>query len=235
MSLLSAHNISLVLGEANSVSEPGQLGVCDVFAGSALWVIDTLLELARVGLARFHVHSHEMDLRSPVFFEHSPPGVGVPGAYPNVRPLWYGLRFVAMLKEGQPAIIERRLVCTEDERIKVWAVQTEDGTLRIAVIHKSLQATAAATVHLDLTAVSPLPSTLYAVRLLGSALQKENITLAGQTWTGSKDGLPVGDFVQETIQPVGSGLFDVEVQPISAVLLSSVKLRSFSLTAAVEL
>ena len=72
VSLLSAHNISLVIGEGNSNSEPGELGVCDVFAGSALWAIDTFFELARVGLRRFHVHSHEADLRSPIFFENPP-------------------------------------------------------------------------------------------------------------------------------------------------------------------
>ena len=72
ISLLAPYNISLVIGEGNSNSEPGELGVCDVFAGSALWAIDTFFELARVGLRRFHVHSHEMDLRSPVFFENPP-------------------------------------------------------------------------------------------------------------------------------------------------------------------
>ena len=72
VALLGAHNISLVIGEGNSNSEPGELGVCDVFAGSALWAIDTFFELARVGLRRFHVHSHEADLRSPIFFQHPP-------------------------------------------------------------------------------------------------------------------------------------------------------------------
>ena len=227
MELLAAHNVSLVIGEGNSNSEPGELGVCDVFAGSALWAIDTFFELARVGLRRFHVHSHEMDLRSPVFFEN-PPERG--HSLPWVRPLWYGLRFFALMKDGEPTIIQKVQACTEDPFIKTWAVQTRAGVTRVALIHKGLHATRASIIHIDLSAVRPQPpSTMYAIRLLGTASQKENITLAGQTWTGTKDGLPLGTFVVEEVQRNAEGKYAIDLAPITAVILSSAPFVPFTM------
>ena len=219
----------LVIGEGNSNSEPGVLGVCDVFAGSALWAIDTLFELARVGLRRHHFHSHFQDLRSPVFFESVP--AGVEARYPSVRPLWYGLRFFAMVKDGEPAIVARQLACSDDERVKVWAVQSANSSFtRVAIIHKNHTATQPITVHIDLSQLtSPITDDVYAVRLVGTALQKENITLAGQTYTGTKDGLPLGEFVQEVVKRGSDGKYSIVVQPISAVLISSQKFSPFSL------
>ena len=253
IALLSRYNISLVIGEGNSNSEPGELGVCDVFAGSALWAIDTFFELAHVGLRRFHVHSHEADLRSPVFFEnppeqgHSLPWVDTTSHTQHhhlicpcehalitlfnavvvhdamqIRPLWYGLRFFAMMKEGEPSIIQRSLTCTVDPLIKTWAVQTTTGITRVALIHKGLNATSPSSVFIDLSSVKPAPpATMYLVRLVGTALQKENITLGGQTWTGTKDGLPLGELVQEEVQRSADGKYEVVMQPISAAILSS--------------
>ena len=229
--LMTQYGLSgLVIGEGNSNSEPGVLGVCDVFAGSALWAIDTLFELARVGLRRFHFHSHFQDLRSPVFFESVP--AGVEARYPSVRPLWYGLRFFAMVKDDQPTILARQLTCTDDERVKVWAVQPSNGSssaVRVAIIHKNLNATQPITVHLNLSALTPpVTDSVYVIQLMGTALQKENITLAGQTYTGTKDGLPLGEFVQEVVQRGVDGMYSIQVQPISAVLVSSQKFKPFS-------
>ena len=231
VSLTDRYGLSgLVIGEGNSNSEPGVLGVCDVFAGSALWAIDTLFELARGGLRRFHFHSHFADLRSPVFFESAP--AGVEARYPSVRPLWYGLRFFAMVKEGQPTILARSLTCTDDERVKVWAVRQPSGgnyTTRVAIIHKDLNATEPITVHIDLSQLSPpIVDNVYVIRLVGTPLQKENITLAGQTYTGTKDGLPLGEFVQEVVEPGPDMKYSIVVQPISAVLVSSRKFEPFS-------
>ena len=217
-----------VIGEGNSNSEPGVLGVCDVFAGSALWAIDTLFELARIGLRRHHFHSHFQDLRSPIFFESVPEGVAP--HYPSVRPLWYGLRFFAMVKENEPAILTRQLSCSDDERVKVWAVQERNtSATRIAIIHKNLNATQPTTVHIDLSQLTPpVTGQVYLIRLQGKALQKENITLAGQTWTGTEDGLPLGQMVVEVVQPDRDGKYTVQVQPISAVLVSSVNFKPFT-------
>ena len=223
VNLTSAYGLSgIVIGEGNSNSEPGVLGVCDVFAGSALWAIDTMFETARVGLRRFHFHSHYQDLRSPVFFDDAPDGVNA--SYPSVRPLYYGLRFFALVKENQPRILERQLACSDDERVKVWAVQEADGgATRVAVIHKNLNATQPIAVVLDLSGLSPpVTGQVFVLRLVGTALQKEGIRLGGQTYTGTKDGRPLGQAATETVQAGPDGKYTIQVEPISAVLVSSV-------------
>jgi len=63
--------------------------------------------------------------------------------------------------------------------------------------------------------------TMYAIRLIGEAEQKENIMLAGQTWTGSKDGYPVGNFQEEKIMVDSNGLLSVTISPIKAIMISS--------------
>ena len=133
-----------------------------------------------------------------------------------------------MMKEGQPTIMQRSLTCTVDSLIKSWGVQTSAGVVRVALIHKGLNATSPTSIFIDLSGVKPAPpATMYLVRLVGTALQKENITLAGQTWTGTKDGLPLGEFEQEEVQRSAEGKYEVVMQPISAAILSSKRFQPF--------
>ena len=146
-----------------------------------------------------------------------------------MRPLWYGLRFFALMKDGEPTILERTVTCTVDPFIKTWAVQNTAGVVRVALIHKGLHANQSSSVFIDLSAIKPAPpSTMYLIRLVGTALQKENITLGGQTWTGTTDGLPLGELMQEEVQRGADGKYEVTLQPISAAILSSTKFQPFT-------
>ena len=137
-----------------------------------------------------------------------------------------------MMKDGEPTILERTLTCTVDPLIKTWAVQTTGGTVRVALIHKGLHSNTSSPVFIDLSAIQPAPpATMYLIRLLGTALQKENITLGGQTWTGTKDGLPLGEMVVEEVTRGADGKYEVVMQPISAAILSSVKLQPVTTSA----
>jgi len=106
--------------------------------------------------------------------------------------------------------------------IKTWAVQS-GNVLNIAIIHKNLNGTTTKVV-LDFSnsAISGT-TTFYAIRLIGEPLQKENIMLAGQTWTGSTDGFPVGNFYVETLKTNINGFLEIDVKPISAVMVTNVQ------------
>jgi len=217
--LANTYGIDVVIGEGNTNSEPGELGVCDVF-GSAIWVIDEFLNEAKAGIRRYHIHTHELDLRTPFYLNQG---------YPIIRPVFYGLRFFAYLLQGfvaPPQILETDPICVVDELIKTWAVLNGE-ILKIVLIHKNLTVTGPANVEIDLSNFGFLKGkTMYAIRLIGEPTQKVNIMLAGQTWTGSKDGYPVGVFQEEKIMVDSNGLLTVTISPINAMMISSISFNS---------
>jgi len=113
-----------------------------------------------------------------------------------------------------------------DELIKTWAVLNGE-ILKIVLIHKNLTVTGPANVEIDLSNFGFLKGkTMYAIRLIGEPTQKVNIMLAGQTWTGSKDGYPVGVFQEEKIMVDSNGLLTVTISPINAMMISSISFNS---------
>jgi len=113
-----------------------------------------------------------------------------------------------------------------DELIKTWAVLNGE-ILKIVLIHKNLTDTRPANVEIDLSNFGSFKGkTMYAIRLIGEPTQKVNIMLAGQTWTGSKDGYPVGVFQEEKIMVDSNGLLTVTISPINAMMISSISFNS---------
>jgi alpha-N-acetylglucosaminidase len=83
-----AAGVQFVIGEGNSVSEGGQTNISDVYT-SALWVVDFLCEIAKVGAARFNVHggvSNRSKYAAIVIENPDDPYSRV-----LIRPLYYGL------------------------------------------------------------------------------------------------------------------------------------------------
>lgn len=130
VSIAHADGRQLRLDELNSVACRGRAGVSDTFA-SALWVIDALFSLARVGVDGINMHTLPRSAYELFHFTHSGRHWS---AY--VQPVYYGL---ALFAQAAPA--GARLLSTSGLRpaspVSVWATRGRDGTLRTVLINKS--------------------------------------------------------------------------------------------------
>jgi hypothetical protein len=122
-----AHGRSVRIDELNSVSCGAVPKVSNTFA-SALWVLNTLFEMARVGIHGVNVHTF--------------PGAGYElfrvrrtsaGWEAEVAPEYYGLE---MFASAAPAG-SRLLAVTDgsDSTLHTWATRTRDGIIRVLCVN----------------------------------------------------------------------------------------------------
>jgi len=134
------------------------------------------------------------------------------------------LRFFALATRDYAMIINTTIINSNNRLIKVWATLTTTH-IHCVVLHKNLNSTEPATINLDLstslTAPFPTGRLIRYISKLGPYATYEGITLAGQTYVGSMDGTPIGDWTVEDV-PVATrpGLYSFEIPPISMVLIS---------------
>jgi hypothetical protein len=117
--------------EANSVTGGGVSGVSNTFT-SALWILDTLFEFARAGVAGVNVHTFPS--AQYALFSGPQPGGWV------VYPEYYGmLAFARAAPFGSQLLsVSGSAAATAAPLVKVWAVQTLAGSLHIVAINKDL-------------------------------------------------------------------------------------------------
>ena len=189
--------------------------VSNVF-GITLWAIDQALNNALVGLLQFQYHSHDRDLT------HYPPIIWRSDTddTPTVQPLWYALKFFAIATANYSQHVKVDITGTTNKYNKVWALISKMNVLSVVILHKDLQATTPANVSFTLPSSTLFPIAR-AVRLESSSPYNEfKIQFAGQTYDGSSDGTPVGDFAFETVTPSKTGTYTVFIQPISSILIT---------------
>jgi hypothetical protein len=203
-----AHHLPFRLDELNSASCSGKTGVSDTFA-SALWVLDTLFNMAAVGVDGVNFHSLPGAAYEPFTFTKKG---STWSAF--VHPLYYGaLAFAQAFPQGARLLN----VDAPTGPVKVWATQTPDGRIRVALINKSLDTPAS--VQLTLPGDSTVP-------LAGESLTAPSIfatsgvSLGGQTFgdvttTGTLPGTPTTTPVTAT-----AGTYTVALPAASAILLT---------------
>ena len=217
---MAALGIPLQLGEGNSASCGGFPGVSNVFA-SALWAIDDLYDLASVGLKGFNFHGggSSQDSYSALVW------ASAAAQQPVVQPLFYGLLMFAMGTRNNARIIPSPPAESTNNLIKLHS--TWDGQrMAVMVVHKDSTRNATterATVILAFPAPTTFTFPVAALRRLEAAniTERWNITLAGRTFQGTKDGSILGLEVVEAVKPMrleGSGQYQFTVKPASAVL-----------------
>ena len=116
-----ARNLPFRLDELNSASCGGKPGVSNTFA-SALWMLDTLFNLARVGVDGVNVHTF-------------PGAAYAPFSGAQVYPEYYG-----MLMFGRAFPPGARLLPVTSSTtgpLKAWATEDANGALRVVLINKS--------------------------------------------------------------------------------------------------
>jgi hypothetical protein len=199
--------VRLRIDEMNAVSCGGERGVSETF-GSALWALDTLFALARVGVAGVNVDTGRLALNS--LFDSSQ----ARGRWQSaVHPEYYGMM---MFAQAAPAG-SRLLALSWSARagLEAWATRAPDGRIRVVLINR-LPGPQTVDVRVPSRSATATLERLQAPSL-GAQSQT---TLGGQSFGAqTATGLLAGRPQLPTIAPV-SGSYKVSVPGYSAAMLT---------------
>jgi hypothetical protein len=175
---------------------------------SALWALNALFEMARVGVDGVNIHSYPDATYSPFAFHR------VRGQWrARVEPDYYGLELFA--RAAPPGSHLLRVSPTGRSQLTVWATRALDGTLRVVVINEG---TRAASLALRVRAEHAIGS-LERLRA-PSLLARDGVTLAGQSYgPATTTGLPAGPRRAFTVAR-SRGEYSFDVPAASAALLT---------------
>jgi hypothetical protein len=208
-----ARGIPLRVDELNSVSCGGALGVSDTFA-SSLWVLDTLFNMAQVGVDGVNIHTFHRAFYEPFdVSEHA-------GRWSaEVRPLYYGLLMFA-----QAAPPGARLLPAADSgpaTLHVWSTRSPDGQVRVVLINDSRARAVTVAVHAPAAPGAAGPTTTTGVLLRAPhADATTGVTIGGQSFAASTATGELSGVARSFTVPAVQGSFVVRVPPAAAALLT---------------
>ncbi len=193
--------------EMNSVSGGGRAGVSDTFA-SALWVLDTLFNLAAEGVNGVNIHTLPNAGYQLFNFTQTPSGWQA-----VVHPEYYGM---LMFAQAFPPGAHLLPVSVASGPVKVWATAAPDGKTRVVLINKDT--TTPAIVQVSLTNDDGPASVERLTAPSVDATSGE--TLGGQSFADpTQTGTLAGPSQTATVSPF-MGFYPVEVPAGSAALLT---------------
>lgn len=203
-----ARGLPFRLDELNSAANSGQPGTSNTFA-SALWVLDTLFNLAGAGVDGVNVHSLPGAAYELFTFSQSH---GSWRAF--VHPEYYGM---LMFAEVFPPGAQLLPVSAPSGPLKIWATRAPDGHTRVVLINKDTAHDYQVRLQVPGSDIAGQAS-LESLRA-PSAASTSGVTLGGQTFG---DQTTTGTLGSRQTQPVLSvaGSYTVTVPSASAVLLS---------------
>lgn len=204
-----AHGVQFRVDELNSASCAGRTGVSDTFA-SALWVLDTLFDLASAGVDGVNFHTLPGSAYEPFTFTQTG---STWSAF--VHPLYYG---ALVFSQAFPPGAQLLNVDAPPGPVKVWATQGADGNTRVVLINKSIDTPASIQLTVPGDPTVPLSSESLTAP---SASSTHGVTFGGQsfgdaTTTGTLPGAPTTTPITST-----AGTYTVEVPAASAILLTN--------------
>jgi len=207
VAVAAAHHVPLRIDEMNAISCGGTRGVSDTFA-SALWVLDTLFEMARTGVSGVNVHSVPGTINEVL----GPEFAG--GTWQmRVHPEFYGMIMFAQAAPAGARLL--RLGSAVPPGVKVWATRA-GTTIHVVVINKRLSQPEL--LHLRIAAVQG-SATVEQLRA-PSVNATSGVTLGGQTFGPATDsGVLAGAVPNDTVAPSG-GVYTVRVPAASAAMLT---------------
>jgi hypothetical protein len=202
-------NVPFRLGETNSLCNGGQPGVSNTFS-SALWAVDTMFEMAKIGVDGVNWHS-DFDNGAYDLFHFSSPSNGKYFLL-QVRPLYYGLLFFAEAAGNNAQLLSTSTLTSGN--VKVWATVDGTGHAHLVVINKEVSLSGNVQITL------PGYSSGAVTTLEGANYQATSgITIGGQTFDGSADGTLQGSAASTTVYPV-DGVWTIPVNAMSAVTVN---------------
>jgi hypothetical protein len=207
--LAHAKKLAFRMGEMNSIACSGEAGVSDTFA-SALWMADSLFELAAAGVDGVNIHMDVDDTYGPFLFNVDTNKIPYIYSVNVIRPEYYGMLLFQQAAPGGSTLIRTD---ASDGPVKTWATLDERKILRITFINKNKND---AKVSLEVKGYGTGTLT----RLLATGFEaKRGITLGGQSFDASQDGRPQGPLKSEIVFS-NKGVYEIELPATSAALLT---------------
>lgn len=194
------------LDELGSVSCSGRAGVSNTFA-SALWGVDVLFNLARVGADGVNFHTLPGAVYQPFTFHHSQSGWTA-----HVSPDYYG---TLLFNRAFPPGAQLVRTTAPAGPLKVWTTVGRSGKLRVVLINES--GTAARNIQLNLPGS---PGALSEQVLKAAGLRATSgVSLGGESFAASTSTGTLGAPKTVLIEPSDDG-YEVSVPASCAVLLT---------------
>jgi hypothetical protein len=197
----------LRIDELNSASCGGERGVSDVFA-SALWALDALFQMARVGVDGVNIHTFPLATYGLFTFDRRD---GRWQAF--VAPEYYGL---LMFAQAAPAGARLLGWSGKLDGVRAWATRAPEGLVHVVLINDN-------TTHARTLAVSVAGARGLAdlERLQAPAVTaRTGVTLGGMSFgCCTATGLLAGRSNLSLLAPVG-GAYVVKLPPASATMLT---------------
>jgi hypothetical protein len=194
------------LDEMNGITCGGYGGVSDAF-GSALWVLDTLFELDKVGVDGVNIQTVPGGVQ-----EIFGPVAGDGGSM-VVHPEFYGMMLFAQAAPAGSRLFT--IPGTLPASVKLWATRATDGTVHVVLINDSFSK--AATVHVPLSSPAG-PGTLEALRAphIGAT---SGVTIGGRTFGASTTNGLLAPYQLQQVT-AHAGRYSVHVPPATAIMLT---------------
>ncbi len=213
----SSYRKPLRITEINSVSCGGKAGVSNSFA-SALWATDVMFNLAQVGVQGVNFHSGSGAAYTPFRFSSQTIRTGNntwgwgPVFTVTVNPLYYGTLLFNQATANSSRLLP--VSTTAQGNIRVWATLDALQVVRVVLLNKDTTLGGKALIQLSRPRTSGVLTRLRAP----SVNATNGVTLAGQTFDGTVDGLPLGSYTSEQVMPQ-NGSYTLDLPPVSAALL----------------
>jgi hypothetical protein len=208
VALAHAHRVPFRLDELNSAACKGRSGVSDTFA-SALWVLDTLFNVAKVGVDGVNLHTLPGAPYQPFSFTHD-----AGGWHAFVHPVYYG---ALLFSRAFPAGAQLLPVSAPGGSLKVWATRTPSGATHVVLINQSPDTP----VHVNLQVAGKSDSAAAVSLSAPNLTATRDVTLAGQSFGPSTDsgdlpGRPSGATIDSSL----GGSYSLQVAAGSAIMLT---------------
>jgi hypothetical protein len=198
---------ALRIDELNSVSCGADSAISKTFA-SALWALDTLFEMARVGIHGVNIHTFPG--AGYELFRISHPG----GRWrASVAPEYYGLMLFARAAPAGSRLLGVQNAVSGS--VRIWATRARDGTIRVLAVNMGARARV-----LSVRVTGAASGRASVERLTApSPRSRGGVTLGGQSFgSGTFTGRLTGRLRASSVSPV-DGRYTVALPAASAVLL----------------
>jgi hypothetical protein len=206
ISLVHSRGVKFRVDELNSVSCSGKRGVSDTFA-SALWMLDTLFNLAQAGVDSINVHTLPGAAYELFTISHKK---DVWSAF--VHPEYYAM---LMFAQAFPPGAQLLPVSQPAGPVKIWATRATNGRTRVVIINKDPDNVQTVQVSVPRSGGSATLDWLRAPSMLATS----GATLGSQSFgSATRTGL-LQPAALTPVTAVG-GSYSVELPPASAVLLT---------------
>ena len=223
---VAAAGLPFLVGEANTVSCNGSVGVSDVFA-AALFAIDASLSAAAANISGYTFHGlgdcSEFFSYQPVYYDVD--GLAEPGLdQAQPRPLFLGLWLLAEAGTPGGTLLRLEAQAAGSDLLRAWALRpSAGGSTSVVLLHKDAAAGPASVTVAPAGAGCSAGQEAHAALLLagpGGLSARLGCSFANQSFDGTEDGVPVG---QRALLPVpcdaASGTFRLQLAAGSGAVL----------------